>query len=90
MQNEFSIRFELTNEFGSEYTQSARIENFDVYDSDLEFIGEQLNCFLRQCGYIRKNDCMFMEDITEEEREVLMDCLHLLRVGESHENQDKS
>jgi len=37
--------------------------------------------FLKQCGYVRKNDFIFMEDITEEEYEALAVYLDELRSG---------
>ena len=44
-------------------------------------IGEQLNTFLRQIGYIRNRDYMLMEDLTEEEHDALLDYLQDLRDG---------
>lgn len=78
MQNEdkITIKFELTNEFGDHYSQESRFEVFtDLGENEIDRIGEQLNVFLKQVGYIRKNDLIFMEDVTPEEFEALSDFL---------------
>lgn len=72
MEDRIRIKFELTDMNGNNYVSETTTEiYFSIGDTELSTIGEQLNAFLRQCGYIRKNDFMFMEDITEEECEAL-------------------
>lgn len=80
MDNKISIGFQLENELGELYTQGSTVEVFrDIGDTDITVIGEQLNCFLRQCGYARRNDYIFMEDVTDEEYDALADYLEELR-----------
>ena len=80
MENKIRIRFELTDEGGNNYISESSVEVFhSLGDTELDTIGEQLNVFLRQCGYVRKNDNIFMEDVTDEEYEALADYLAELR-----------
>lgn len=80
--NKITIRFELTDEFKNHYAAESTAEVFESFgETKLDMIGDQLNIFLRQCGYIRKNDCIFMEDITEEEYDALTLYLNELRQG---------
>lgn len=69
-----NIGFEFTNTFGSYFNQSSDIQLFERTDEICE-IGEKLNIFLRQIGYPRRNDYIFMEDLTEEELEAVADFL---------------
>ena len=51
------IGFELTDKFGNHYKSESTAEVFESPgENDLDFIGEQLNVFLKQCGYARKNN----------------------------------
>ena len=80
MENKIRIRFELTDLNGYNYISESTTEVFpDMGETELTVIGEQLNTFLKQCSYTRKNDYIFMEDITEEEYDALTDYLHELR-----------
>ena len=80
MENKFRIRFELTDEFGNDYRAESQVTvHYDCGERELNIIGEQLNVFLKQCGYSRKNDFLFMEDITEEEYEALEEYLEEFR-----------
>lgn len=75
-----SIRFELENEFGELFSQESTITMLpDIGISELERIGEKLNAFLVQLGYIRRNGYILMEDINEEECEALSGYLQTLR-----------
>ena len=40
-------------------------------DTEIDAIGDQLNAFLSQIGYVRENPCMFLEDVTDDERDAL-------------------
>ena len=85
MGNKISIGFQLENELGELYTQGSTVEVFrDIGDTDITVIGEQLNCFLRQCGYVRRNDYIFMEDVTDEEYDAIADYLEKLRGGKEN------
>lgn len=48
-------------------------------DETLFDIGEQLNTFLKQIGYVRPNDYILMEDVTEEEHRFLQAMLRRYR-----------
>ena len=51
-------------------------------------LGEYFNTFLKQIGYIRNNDLLFMEDITEEEYDALQSYLEEYRSGNA-ESEDE-
>lgn len=76
--NEFKDRFESESEF-------AIIEG--VGDDELIEIGTQFNTFLRQVGYIRHNDLIFMEDVNDEEYDALQDFLDEYR-AKNKERED--
>lgn len=87
MDNKLTIGFHLENEFGDKFSHESSLEVFtDLGDTDLSVIGEQFNVFLKQCGYVRRNDNIFMEDITDEEYDALADYLEELR--EEKENEE--
>lgn len=71
------IKFEYTNEFGDSY--SAESISDAVEESNIDFIGRQLNSFLQQVGFIREGNAMFMESVTEEEVDFLYDALEDFR-----------
>ncbi len=74
------IGFHLVNEFNDRFSQESSVEVFhDLGETELDVIGKQFNIFLKQCGYVRYNDNIFMEDITDEEYEALADFLDELR-----------
>ena len=79
----FRIKFELTDEFGNDYINESCVDVCHEHgERALDVIGEQLNVFLKQCGYVRKNDLIFREDITEEEYNELIAFLDNLRKGD--------
>lgn len=87
-ENKIKIKFELTDENGNNFINDSTVEVFhSLGETDLDVIGKQLNTFLKQCGYVRKNDYIFMEDITEEEYDALADCLHELRNRKDCDNE---
>lgn len=91
MQNEdkITIKFEFSNEFGDHYSQESKFEVFsDMGETEIDRIGEQLNVFLKQIGYIRKNDLIFMEDVTPEEFETLSDFLDDYRADKDEVSHD--
>lgn len=78
--NKITISFSLDDHFGNKYSSSTTSEIFhELGESEIDFIGEQLNIFLKQCGYYRKNNQIFMKDITEEEWSAIDDYLTDLR-----------
>lgn len=83
------IRFELTDECGNNYISETNGEVFrDLDENDIDIIGRQLNIFLKQCGYHRKNDYIFMESVTEEEYEAIAEFLNELRNRKVDENDN--
>lgn len=83
------IRFELTDECGNNYISETNGEVFrDLDKNDIDIIGRQLNIFLKQCGYYRKNDYIFMESVTEEEYDAIAEFLNELRNRKVDENDD--
>ena len=78
--NKLTIGFHLVHEFNDRFSQESSVEVFsDLGETELDVIGKQFNIFLKQCGYVRYNDNIFMEDITDEEYEALSDFLDELR-----------
>lgn len=74
--DKIEIGFTFTDLYGNTYSSTSLVEPFyDLGDSDEMIIGEKLNCFLKQCGYLRNNDMIYMESVTEEEVQYLDDCL---------------
>jgi len=72
MGEKLTIRFELINEFGEEFSQSSSVGvHQDVGGSDLDVIGGNLNVFLKQCGYYRKHDNIFMGSVSDEEYDAI-------------------
>ncbi len=60
----FSYNDEQTeNYYSAESTMDIDPQYFDVIDE----LGEQFNTFLKQVGYVRNNDYIFMEDVNEDE-----------------------
>lgn len=86
-----TIEFSHTDRHDNKYHLCTTAETYpDLGETDLDFFGDQFNVFLRQCGYIRHHDHIFMSDVTEEEREALADFLEDLRSdnkaeGEAHD-----
>lgn len=78
--NKLTIGFDFENEFGDKFSATTTAQVFnDLGETDIDFIGNQLNIFLKQCGYARKHDNIFMEDVTDEEWAALTDYLEELR-----------
>lgn len=79
-QNKLTIGFNFENEFGDKFSAITTAQVFnDLGETDIDFIGDQLNIFLKQCGYFRKNGHIFHKDVVEEERVALADYLEELR-----------
>lgn len=80
------VGFHYVDEFGGEYSSESGIEPMGEFESTLDVIGRQFSAFLVQAGYARKRGCLFMEDVTEEEKFMLSDYLADLRSkGETNE-----
>lgn len=74
--NRITIKFELIDEHDERYEASSTFEVFrNLGESEIDCIGMKLNAFLRQAGYLRKNDNIFMEDVSDEEYDAIADFL---------------
>ena len=71
-----TIGFHFVSENGCTYdaTSTAPIY-YDIGDDVQSYIGTQLNNFLRQIGFNRQNDLMFMESVSDEEYDFLAEKL---------------
>lgn len=70
------VGFYLAIRDGGEYSAESKVADYpEVGDSQIVTLGMQFNSFLRQAGYFRKNDYLFMTDVTEEEMWYLDACL---------------
>ena len=79
-EGKLTIGFRLQNECGDMFSQDSTLEVFDdLGDTDFDVIGDQLNCFLKQCGYYRPNDNIFMESLTDEEYDAVAEFLEKFR-----------
>ena len=80
MDGKITVGFSFENEFGDKFSQSSTFDiAYDCGENDADKFGMQFNNFLRQCGYFRNNDYIFMEDVTEEEKDALSQYLYELR-----------
>lgn len=80
MENKVTVGFEYTNEFGDHYEAKSTFMPSSYEDrGELYDIGEEFNNFLRQMGFIRHNDYILMQDLTEEELEAVESFLSDLR-----------
>lgn len=87
--NKLTVGFTLENEFGDKFSMSSTAEVFtDLGETDVMFLGDQFNIFLKQCGYYRKNDHILMEDVTEEEYDALIEYLEELRANPVTEEEE--
>lgn len=78
--NKITIGFHFESEFGDSYDSTSKVEVFtDLGDTELSVIGEQLNAFLSQVGYIRKNGNIFMEDLSDDEYDAVAGFLAFYR-----------
>lgn len=79
----FTIGFNVKDEHGGEHSMtSTESTESEAYDNELDFIGQKLNIFLKQCGYCRKNDFIFMEDVNADEYCALGYYLNKLRAND--------
>lgn len=69
-----TIGFEMIDKNGCRHSARSCIRYFD--EPILDDLGEQFNTFLKQVGYIRDNDYLFMESVTEDELNAISIFLH--------------
>lgn len=72
MNNKITIGFRFTNEFGDDFSSDSTVSVYEeIGDTELSTIVQAFNQFLRQIGYIRKNENMYERDLTDEEYEAV-------------------
>lgn len=80
MDENLTIGFTLEGPEIGKYSQTSTVEVFyDLGETELDVIGTQLNCFLKQCGYSRRYDNILMADLSDEEYDALTGYLEELR-----------
>lgn len=80
--NRITVGFHFVDTLGNTYNSDSTVEVFYSLDeNELDVIGRQLNAFLRQCGYYRDKDLIFMEAIDEEEYDAIASFLAQRREG---------
>ncbi len=88
-EHKIEIGFRFKNEFGERFEATSK---FTIYDdvsySEIDEVGIKFNDFLRQAGYARQNDLIFMEDITEDEYDALSCFLDEYREKQKQERED--
>ena len=83
-----TIGFSFVDQFGNIYSNLSTVEVFyDLDESELDVIGRQLDAFLKQCGYYRKNDNLLMESLSDDELDAVMSFLCNYR--EEHSSPDE-
>ncbi len=80
------LRLEYENVWGSVYTMETKTSYYDEGDV-LSFIGQQVNLLLKQAGYSRMDDYIFMEDVSYDERLALASYLWEMRNPEKGEGE---
>ena len=80
------LKFKMRDsEWGDNNSYIECAQNFPVYydlgEDNIEIVGRFINDALRLAGYMRKNDCIFMESVTEEEALALSDFLKDYRLN---------
>ena len=86
--NKQRIAFEFVDEFDNIFKSSSDFELFSG-ETVPDRIGEYLNTFLSQCGYVRKNDYIFMEDLTFDELEAVAYFLEDYRLDKKEHNNEE-
>lgn len=82
MDNKITIGFRFTNEFGDDFSSDSTVSVYsDLGETELDTIMGAFNQFLRQIGYIRRNDLIFAKDLTEEEYDAVSNFLDDYREG---------
>lgn len=72
MNNKITIGFRFTNEFGDDFSSDSTVSVYEeIGDTELSTIVQAFNQFLRQIGYIRKNENIYEKDLTDEEYEAV-------------------
>lgn len=79
-ENKVLIGFTYKNSAGDEYSAESYETIYEsIGETELEYLGTKFNAFLKQLGFPRKREMIFMEDITEKEYWELEDYLEKIR-----------
>jgi hypothetical protein len=81
------LKMEYENEFGHTFTMENKVDVYSEFGNDiLDEFARQINKFMEQIGYLSFNkDKIFLESVTEEEYDYLIECL-----DEYRENKEEN
>lgn len=84
-----TIGFSLsTNAYDGKYILKSQIPiYYETGNTPLEEIFSQFNIFLKQAGYVRPNDYILTDSLTEDEREELEYHLSEYRINNTKEEE---
>lgn len=74
-------------EFGNEYTYEEKSSSYEQFH--IEF-ARVINNFMKMMGYSYDNDLVFLESLTEEEYDYLLDCLWDYRDNKEKEEKEET
>ena len=82
----FKIEFE--NQYHNIYKMESKVDIYpDLGNDEINELAGQINNFMRQIGYSSFNkDKIFLESVTEEEYEYLLNCLDEYREDKKNNN----
>lgn len=89
-EEKLTIGFTLEDSYGNKFSSTSTSKIYtSLGDTDFDFIGEQLNTFLSQCGYPRYGDGtkILLKNLTENEYYALEDYLERLRKNSDKDNE---
>lgn len=86
-----TIGFSLsTNAYDGKYILKSQIPvYYEAGNTPIEEIFSQFNIFLKQAGYVRPNDYILTESLTEDEREELEYHLSEYRINKNNTKEEE-
>lgn len=86
-----TIGFSLsTNAYDGKYIMKSQIPiYYEAGNTPIEEIFSQFNIFLKQAGYVRPNDYILTESLTEDEREELEYHLSEYRMNKNNTKEEE-
>ena len=86
-----TIGFSLsTNAYDGKYIMKSQIPiYYEAGNTPIEEIFSQFNIFLKQAGYVRPNDYILTESLTEDEREELEYHLSEYRINKNNTKEEE-
>lgn len=86
-----TIGFSLsTNAYDGKYILKSQIPiYYEAGNTPIEEIFSQFNIFLKQAGYVRSNDYILTESLTEDEREELEYHLSEYRMNKNNTKEEE-